>query len=336
MLVGKLGLGNPILLSPMGGGPGTPELSAAVSNAGGLGAFAAAYSTPAQILETIRATRALSARPLNVNLFAGGYATSVDVPSEPMMNLMRAVHAELGLPEPVLPAVAANPFPEQLEAVLEARPEVFSFTFGIPDGESLQRLRKLGIVVVGTATSVAEARMLANAGVDAIVAQGAEAGAHRGTFLSTCEENMVPTLDLVQAIAGFATVVASGGIMDAKDVGVMLANGASAVQMGTAFLTCPESGVSPSYREALLGAKSDTTVITHAFSGRAARGLRNEFIERAAGIEPFPFPVQNMLTRAMRGTAAKQGKAGFQSLWAGQGVTRCRAMPAAELVRSLF
>lgn len=343
MLLRRLGVENPIFLAPMGGGPGTPELAAAVSNVGGLGALAVSYLTPDQIIETIRATRALTNKPLNVNLFAGehAYATSVDVPSEPMMKLMRAVHGELGLPEPILPGLAPNPFPEQLEAVLEARPEVFSFTFGIPDRDSLERLRQRGIAVMGTATTVAEAHMLADAGVDAIVAQGAEAGAHRGTFVGrfeagSFEESMVPTLELVQAITGFATVIASGGIMDSQDVGRMLGNGASAVQMGTAFLTCPESGAAASYKLALLSAGSDTTVITRAFSGRAARGLKNEFIERSAGVEPLPFPVQNMLTRAMRGAAAKQGKAGFQSLWAGQGVAKCRVLPAAELVPALL
>jgi nitronate monooxygenase len=336
VLLGKLGVEHPIFLSPMGGGPGTPELAAAVSNAGGLGAFAAAYSKPEQILETIRTIRTLSDKPLSVNLFAGGYAKAMDIPPEPMMQLMRAVHTELGLPEPAVPALTANPFSEQLEAVLEALPEAFSFTFGIPDHDSLKRLRKRGILVMGTATTVTEARMLADAGVDAIVAQGSEAGAHRGTFAGSFEESMVPTLELVRAITGFATVIASGGIMNSKDVGLMLGNGASAVQMGTAFLTCPESGAAESYKEALLNAKSDTTVITRAFSGRAARGLRNEFIERSAGIEPLPFPVQNTLTRAMRGAAAKTGKAGFQSLWAGQGVSQCQVMPAAELVRSLL
>ena len=167
-----------------------------------------------------------------------------------------------------------------------------------------------------------EARLFVEAGVDAIAAQGAEAGAHRGTFAGDFEESMVPTLELVRAIAGFATVIASGGIMNAKDVGLMLANGASAVQMGTAFLTCPESGASPSYKAALLNAGSDTTAITRAFSGRPARGLRNEFIERSAHIEPLPFPVQNTLTRPMR-TAGRSRASGL-SITVGR--PGCRAM----------
>ncbi|HYA17365.1 MAG TPA: nitronate monooxygenase [Bryobacteraceae bacterium] len=336
MLAGKLGLENPIFLAPMGGGPGTPELAAAVSNAGGLGALAVSYLTPDEITRTIRATRALTSKPINVNLFAGGYATSVDVPPEPVMDVMRAVHRELGLSEPVLPKLAPGPFPDQFEAVLAERPEVFSFTFGMPGRDMIRRMHEHGITVVGTATTVVEARTMMEAGMDAIAAQGAEAGAHRGTFIGSFEEAMVPTLELVRAIASFATVIASGGIMDRTDVRQMLANGAAAVQMGTAFLPCPESGASESWKQALLSAGSDTTVITRAFSGRAARGLQNEFIKRMTGIEPLPFPVQNTLTRTMRSAAAKLGKAGFQSLWAGQGVARCRAVPAAELVRSLL
>jgi nitronate monooxygenase len=342
VLLHKFGVENPIFLSPMGGGPGTPELAAAVSNAGGLGAIAAGYLTPDQIAKTIRDVRALSDRPLNVNLFVGGYATSMDVAPGPMLALMSAVHKELGLETPVLPGIAPNPFPEQLEAVLEARPEVFSFTFGIPDADSMQRLKARGIATMGTATTVAEARLLAEAGVDAIVAQGSEAGAHRGTFAGEFEDSMVPTLELVRAISAFATVVASGGIMDVRDVGLMLVNGASAVQMGTAFLTCPESGAAESWKQALLSAalptRRATTVITRAYSGRPARGLKNEFIDRVAAIESsiLPFPVQNSLTRAMRTEAAKQGNAGYQSLWAGQGVARCRTIAARDLVGSLL
>jgi nitronate monooxygenase len=336
VLLEKLGLEKPIFLSPMAGGPNTPALAAAVSKGGGLAALAAGYMTPDQITQAIRDVRAVTDRPLNVNLFAGGYATAIQTDPAPMMALMSAVHTELGLPAPVLPALATNPFAEQLEAVLEARPEVFSFTFGIPDRQSIERIRSRGIIILGTATTIAEGSMLANAGIDAIVAQGSEAGAHRGTFAASFEASMVPTLELVRAIAAFAPVIASGGIMDAADVRLMLTNGAFAVQMGTAFLTCTESGASDSWKAALLNAKTDTTVITRAFSGRHARGLRNTFIDKAAEDTILPFPVQNTLTRAMRAAAAKQGNPGYQSLWAGQGVARCRVMGARELLESLL
>jgi nitronate monooxygenase len=184
---------------------------------------------------------------------------------------------------------------------------------------------------------VEEAKILMESGVDAVVAQGSEAGAHRGTFSAPFDSAMVPTLQLVQQIAPFAPVIASGGIMDGRDIRRMLDNGASAVQLGTAFLPCPESGASQAYKQALLAAKTDTTVITRVFSGRPARGLRNEFIARLEDREDviLPYPLQNALTRPMRTAAAQLSNAGFLSLWAGQGVARCRMMPAGDLVKQL-
>jgi nitronate monooxygenase len=328
------GLDNPIICSPMAGGSSTPELAAAVCNAGGLGSVAAAYLSPDQIAAEIRRARELTARPFAVNLFAGGM-NPLDRPAEPMMKILRPIHEKFQLAPPALPAVPAPSFEEQFEAVLEARPVFFSFTFGIPDAEKMTRLRSHGIVILGTATSYAEAVLLKDAGVDAVVAQGEQAGAHRGTFTEFSEKTLVPTLDLVRQIAPIAPVSASGGIMDARDVANMLAAGAFAVQMGTAFLTCPESGVSGIYRQALLSADTDTTVITRAYSGRPARGLRNAFIDLTPEEAIIPYPWQNALTRPMRTAAAKQGDPGYLSLWAGRGVTRCRALPAADLVREL-
>ncbi|HVP45604.1 MAG TPA: nitronate monooxygenase family protein, partial [Bryobacteraceae bacterium] len=270
------------------------------------------------------------------NLFAGGFAAPPFDPG-PMLAILSEVHAVLGLPTPAAPPQPRDPFPEQFEAVLEARPEAFSFTFGALDQPAMTKLRSRGIAILGTATTVEEGRILADAGVDAVVAQGGEAGAHRGTFTVPFEAAMVPTVQLVREIAKFATVIASGGIMDGRDIRIMLDNGASAAQLGTAFLPCPESGAAEAYRQALLGAKSDTTVVTRSFSGRPARGLRNEFIARLEGREDaiLPYPLQNVLTRPMRTAAAKLGKAGFLSLWAGQGVARCRTLPADDLVRRL-
>lgn len=202
------------------------------------------------------------------------------------------------------------------------------------------RLKELGIVVMGTATSVEEAQLLADAGCDAVIAQGAEAGAHRGTFVSRFEEAMIPTLQLVRAIAQASgmPVIASGGLMDGRDIAAALEAGASAVQLGTAFLACPESNASPAYKNALLAAHTDTTVLTRGFSGKWARGLRNTFIEKTEGREDLilPYPLQNQLTRAMRTAAAKSGEAGYLSLWAGQGVARIRPMPATELMQTVI
>jgi nitronate monooxygenase len=339
-LLTKLGIRLPIIQAPMGGGPSTPELVAAVSNAGGLGSLAAAYLTPEQIARDIAQVRHLTDRPFNVNLFSGGYGGEGDVDPAPMLALLGGIHEQFQLPPPAVPPPTSDPFPEQIKAILNARPAVFSFTFGIPDADSLGSLRQAGIVVLGTATSLHEARRLADAGVDGIVAQGAEAGAHRGSFATPFDVAMVPTLELVREIAATLTVpvIASGGLMDGRDIAAALRHGAAAVQLGTAFLACPESGASESYKKALLDADEDTTVITRAFSGRPARGLRNRFIEELEGKDRMilPFPTQNTLTKALRTAAAKRGDAGYLSLWAGQGVKRIRSMPAAELVRSLI
>ncbi len=335
----RLGIANPVIQAPMAGGPATPELVAAVSNAGGLGSLAAAYWSPREIAESIARTRALTSKPFNVNLFAGGWDAGARGDPGPMLALLSPIHADLGLPPPIVPAPGPDPFPAQLEAVLEARPRVFSFTFGIPPAAALERLAARGIATIGTATTLEEARLLERARVDGIVAQGAEAGAHRGTFAGSFEAAMVPTLVLVREIAEAVAVpvIASGGLMDGGDIAAALARGACAAQLGTAFLACPESGAAEAYKKAILAAAADTTVVTRVFSGRPARGLANEFVARLAEKEDaiLPYPVQNALTRAMRGAAAKSGRAGFLSLWAGTGVARARALPAGELVRLL-
>jgi nitronate monooxygenase len=334
-----LGIEHPIIQAPMAGGPSTPELVAAVSNAGALGSLGSAYSTPEQIAADIKQIRALTDNPFNVNLFAGGYTPESPVDAAPMLALLGEIHEALHLPPPTLPAWPRNSFAEQLQIVLEARPAVFSFTFGIPEPQAMARLKTAGIAIFGTATTVQEGKFLEASGVTAIVAQGAEAGSHRGTFAGPFETAMVPTLELVRSLrAAVSTpIIASGGLMDGRDIAQAIARGAIAAQLGTAFLTCPEAGTSAAYRRAILAARTDTIVITRAFSGRPTRGLLNTFISKLEGKEKIilPFPLQNALTRPMRTAAAKLGESGYLSLFVGQGVTRARAMPAAELVQRL-
>jgi nitronate monooxygenase len=336
----ELGIEHPIVQGPMSGGATTPELVAAVCNAGGLGSLGASYLTPDQIASDIKAIRALTDKPFNVNLFAGGYTAESRVDPAPMIAILAEIHATLRLPAPVLPAWPPNSFDDQLEVVLEARPAVFSFTFGIPDPDALARIRKRGIALVGTATTAKEGRRLDESGVTAIVAQGAEAGGHRGTFAGSFETSMVPTFTLVESLRNEVSVpvIASGGLMDGRDIARSLAHGAVAAQLGTAFLTSTESGISESYKSALLDSRKDSTVITRAFSGRPARALTNTFVARCTGKEEIilPFPLQNALTRPMRNAAAKLGDREFQSLFAGQGVARVRSLPAAELIRQLL
>ena len=335
----RLGIEHPIIQAPMSGGVTTPELVAAACNAGGLGSFGAAYLTPEQIASDIRRIRALTDKPFNVNLFAGGYTSETRVDAAPMLAVVAEAHEALGLPAPTLPPWPPNAFDEQLDAVLEARPAIFSFTFGIPDADAMARLKAQGILTVGTATTAEEGRRLQESGVTAIAAQGAEAGGHRGTFAGSFESSMIPTLELVRALLEVVSVpvFASGGLMDGRDIAECLARGADAAQLGTAFLTCPEAGTSDSYKRAMLAARTDTTVITRAFSGRPARGLANTFTTRLTGDEKLilPFPLQNALTRPMRNAAAKRGNSGYQSLFVGQGVARARALPVEELVKRL-
>ena len=226
----------------MGGGPSTPELVAAVSNAGGLGTLAAAYLTPEQIEEEVRHVRQLTSRPFGINLFSAGYEKKEHGDPSSMLKILAEAHQKLGIEAPVLPEHPANPFPEQFQAVIESHPRVFSFTFGTLDRIAASELRAIGTLVFGTATTVREAQIL-EGDVDAIIAQGSEAGAHRGTFTGSFEDAMVPTLQLVREITKIsdAPVIASGGIMDGRDIAAALDAGAVAVQMGTAFLACPES-----------------------------------------------------------------------------------------------
>ena len=339
-LLRRLGIRHPIIQGPLGGGLSTPELVAAVSNAGGLGSLGAAYQKPDEITAAIRRIKSLTSRPFNVNLFAGGYGTKPDPDPGPMLDVLAEIHEALGLPAPVLPQIPPDPFEAQLEAVLDAGVPIFSFTFGIPGTDAMARIKARHITILGTATTVKEAQMLAEAGVDAIVAQGAEAGAHRGTFAGSFEESMIPTQDLVRGIQSQVPlpVIAAGGIMDGRDLASVLRSGASAAALGTAFLTCPESGAPEAHKQAVLAAGNDTTVITRAFSGRPARGLANTFIDKLKGREDIilSYPRQNILTRVMRTAAAKLGESGFLSLWAGRGVARARALPAEELVSRLM
>jgi nitronate monooxygenase len=335
----ELGITHPIIQAPMAGGPSTPELAAAVSNAGGLGSLGSAYSTPEQITSEIKKVCALTKKPFNVNLFAGGYPPESPVDAAPMLALLAEIHEALHLPPPTLPAWPVNPFEAQLQAILEARPAVFSFTLGIPEPHAMARLKAVGIAIFGTATTVQEGKMLDAIGVTAIVAQGAEAGSHRGTFAGSFENAMIPTLELVRSLRATVStpVIASGGLMDGQDIAQAFASGASAAQLGTAFLTCPEAGTPEAYRHAILAAREGSTVITRVFSGRPARALPNAFISKLEGKEKMilPFPLQNALTRPMRNAAAKLGESGYLSLFVGQGVTRARPMPAPALMSRL-
>jgi nitronate monooxygenase len=337
----QLGIEHPVMQAAMGGGPSTPELIAAVSSARGMGWLGAAYLTPEQIGDTINRIRALTDRPFGVNLFAGGREDAGRlVDPVPILDLLTEIHGRLGLPPPEIPVLPTDQFADQVAVVLEARPAAFGFTFGIPAPEVLRGFRARHIATVGTATTPTEARLLADAGVDVILAQGSEAGAHRGTFAGAFASSMVPTLQLVGAVRALTQrpIIASGGLMDRSDIVAVLSAGADAAALGTAFLATPESGASGPYKRAVLAATRDTTVVTRAFSGRPARALGNRFTDLLAGRDEIlmPFPLQNALTRPMRNAAAALDQPAYLSLYAGTGVARASDLTAVELVRSLI
>jgi nitronate monooxygenase len=335
----KYGLTVPVVLAPMGGGPSTPELVAAVSNAGGLGSLAAAYSNGERIEQDIASVRNLTTRPFAVNLFSPQAQLPLNDGVKAVSDFLRPYHERLGLKAPELPQKPIEDFNEQLEAVAKAAPAIVSFTFGLLPAKASERLKSQGMYLMGTATTVDEARQLEKAGVDAVIAQGSEAGAHRGTFAVPAEEALIGTVALVPQVvdAVQVPVIASGGIMDGRGLVAALALGASAVQMGTAFLACKEAGTSAAYREALLRGRENSTTLTRAFSGRMARGLSNEFIEKwnASGMEHLPYPWQNAFTQPMRRAATAAKQAGLLSLWAGQGLGMLRETTASQLMAKL-
>ncbi|HVB33030.1 MAG TPA: nitronate monooxygenase [Patescibacteria group bacterium] len=340
-LARQLGLRYPVVQAPMAGGATTPELVAAVCEAGALGFLAAAYLQPVRIRELASQVRARTSRPFGINLFAPLPAPDPPADARAALRRISGFHAELGLAQPVLPEAAAEPFEEQLAAALDSGASVFSFTFGLLPHDALDAVKSRGMFVMGTATTVDEAILLEKAGVDAVIAQGSEAGAHRGTFATDFASSMIGSMALIPQVADVVRVpvVASGGIMDGRGIVAALALGASAVQMGTAFLVCHESGVPEAHKAAILGAHEDQTRITRAFSGRPARGIVNQAMaEIEAAGDPaaiLPYPLQNALTRPMRSAAAKQGRAEYLSLWAGQGVRLARRQSASELIAHL-
>ncbi|GAC1305083.1 MAG: nitronate monooxygenase [Vulcanimicrobiaceae bacterium] len=328
----------PIVLAPLGGAA-TVALAAAVSNARGFAILPCAYAAPDDIERDIAALRAATTRPFGVNLFieAQPYVAD-DAAIARAHRRLAAYRAELGLAQPAAAQRPPERYAAQIEAVLRARPAVFTFTFGLPDAVTLQRFRAAGIFTLGTATTVAEARALAAAGVDGIVAQGAEAGAHRGTFLAPVEASLIGTLALVPQVvdATRLPVIAAGGIGDGRGVAAVLALGAQAAALGTSFLLARESGIAPAYRAALRGPAVHDTVVTRAFSGRAARGIRNRATSDFAGDgDVAPYPFQNAMTRDIRVAAAAQGRGEFLSLWAGQAAALAREDAAAAIVATL-
>lgn len=331
--------GFPIIQGPMAGGANTPALVAAVSNAGALGALGASLLSPEVIREQVGQIRALTSRPFLLNFFVQETPAPSNDELARAAELLRPVWEGLGWKELPMPRQWCQDFEAQFETLVHLRPAAASFTFNILSGAQVGRLHAAGIAVIGTVTTVAEAQAWQAAGADAVVASGIEAGGHRGTFIGAQEAATLPARQLWPLVAQKVSipVIAAGGIMTGGDIEQALSLGAQAVQMGTAFLVCAESGIHPAYKQRLINAGATPTRLTRSFSGRYARGLENRFMMQMEGVEgQVPaYPIQNALTASIRSAAAASGDTELMSLWAGAEVARARAMPAAQLVHTL-
>jgi nitronate monooxygenase len=323
---------HPIVQAPMAGGPSTPALTAAVCAAGGLGVIAAGYRTADQLGEDVAAVRALTDAPFAVNLFLVGAAT---VDQARLAAYERDLAAEASRRGVALgqPRYDDDSLDGKLEVLLRVRPAAVSFTFGCPDAALVERLHTHGIAAWATVTEPAEARLAALAGVDALILQGVEAGGHRGAFVDVDGRGEVGLLALLRLVAADTDLplVASGAIADGAGVAAVLAAGARAAQIGSAFMRTPEAGTSAPQRAALM--EDRPTALTRAFSGRRARGIVNAFMREHDRAAPSAYPQVHHLTAPLRAAARAAGDADGINLWAGQAYRLAEELPAGELVR---
>lgn len=329
----------PLIQAPMAGGVTTTRLVTAVAQAGAVGSFGFAYSSPAKIAQDLAVVQAQTSGPVNANFFVFAPVSPPDTGSQ--QAALEALHALPGAKDCAFSLPRAPFFPDLdslLEPVWAHRPAMLTFHFGIPPESVLQRARALGIAVGMSATCLAEAQAIERAGADFIVAQGFEAGGHRGTFDPDPPHDEALGVDaLVTKLARQVRlpIVAAGGLMDGADIRRVIDRGAVAAQLGTAFLCCEESGASMAHKEFITRQPQRGTAYTRAFSGRRAQGIRNDFIERMQGQPVLPFPLQNTLTGPLRQAAVLADDGHYQSLWAGTAYARARCLPAAALVKEL-
>jgi nitronate monooxygenase len=341
-LLNVLGIGKPIIQAPMAG-VSTPALAAAVSNAGGLGSLGLGAMNAETARKTIDATRALTDKPFNVNVFCHAPAVSNAQVEQQWLSWLLPHFARYGAEPPASLREIYTSFvvdEAMQQTLLDARPAVVSFHFGLPPSDVVDSYRRAGIKLLASATSIDEVRRVAEAGVDAIVVQGFEAGGHRGIFDASGHDDELGTFALTR-LAVHTTdipVIAAGGIMDGAGIVAALALGAQAAQLGTAFVCCPETSIDDGYRRALLGPGAAHTTLTRAISGRPARSIVNAFtaLEGENGRPPIPdYPVTYDAGKALNAAAKAKGEFGYGAQWAGQAAALSRALPAAELVAAL-
>lgn len=334
----RLGITRPIIQAPMAG-VSTPDLAAAVSNAGGLGSIGVGATDAAGARSMIEATRALTGEAFNVNVFAHHPPGPDPMREGAWLDAMRPLFEEFGSAPPATLSTIFRSFAEDddmLDALVEAAPPVVSFHLGLPDSARIAALRAVGCVLLASVTSPAEGELAQRAGVDAVVAQGFGAGGHRGVFFPGAHDDMLGTVALTTLLLARLDlpVIAAGGVMDGHGVRSMIGLGATAVQMGTAFVACPESSADDTFRAALAGPGVEHTTMTTAISGRPARCVANRFTGWASGhaLAPPEFPLAFDASRALNAAARAVGDPGFGAHWAGQGAPLTRPMAAGTLV----
>jgi nitronate monooxygenase len=333
----------PIIQAPMAG-TGTPALAAAVSNAGGLGSLGVGASNAEAAKKMIAAFRALSVRSLNVNVFCHQPAKLDPMVESAWIERLRPEFAQFGATPPAHLKEIYRSFAEDdemLAALLQEKPKVVSFHFGVPAPERIRALRDAGIILLASATNSKEAQAVADAGVHAVVAQGYEAGGHRGVFATDASDSCLGTIALTRILARQLDipVIAAGGIMDGAGIAAVLRLGAAAAQLGTAFVASPESAADEGYRAALASGAAHHTVMTAGISGRPARCLPNRFTALVAEVsaQEIPtYPVAYDAGKALNAAAKAKGEPGYGAQWAGQGAPLARALPAAELIGTLI
>jgi nitronate monooxygenase len=338
----KLGIGLPIIQAPMAG-VSTPEMAAAVSNAGGLGSIGVGSVDADATRQMIAAVRARTARPFQVNVFCHKPAVADAAREAAWLARLAADFARYGAKPPDHLTEIYQSFlsdDAKLAVLLSERPPIVSFHFGLPSRDRIEALRAAGIVLLATATNLEEGKAIAAAGIDAVVAQGYEAGGHRGVFDPGGADEQLGTVALTRLLVSRLDIpaIAAGGIMDGAGIAASLLLGAAAAQLGTAFVACPESSADAGFRAALLGPQADHTVMTAAISGRPARCLANRFSILAEGVEreAIPdYPTAYDAGKALHAAAKAAGEFGYGAQWAGQGAPLARALPAAELVALL-
>jgi NAD(P)H-dependent flavin oxidoreductase YrpB (nitropropane dioxygenase family) len=323
----------PIVQAPMAGGPSTPELAAAVSDAGGLGFLGAGYKTAEAMRADIDRTRALTSRPFGVNLFMPSLDDIDPAAVAAYRDALAPEARRLGV-DPGTPAARDDAYDAKIAALLAGPPAVVSFTFGCPDAAVIRAFQERGAAVAVTVTTAEEARLASAA--DALCVQGTEAGGHRGSFANTFD-GALPLRDLLRDVLAVTDrpVIAAGGLGTPDDVAGVLAAGAAAAQLGTAFLRCPESGASALHKAALADPRFTSTAMTRAFSGRPARGLVNRFLTEHSGDAPAAYPDVHYVTSPLRKAAAAQGDPDIVNLWAGTAFRAAAEAPAAGVVAHL-